>query len=355
MRAARTSAVTRASHVCRIITVRPTDVGDLELAMTGGYRAVVASHGPGAADRLREITAAWLASQASEHTRTNYIRDLRYWIGWCDRCGISPLDATKRHVDIWIAFQRARGVRGDGKPAAKSSVARRVSAVSSWYDYIASDTAGDPEPLIIRNPAKTKARPKVDPDYSPILGLSRREADRLIEAAEDDGPMSAALIKMLLMPGLRCGSAINLKISDLGHDAGHRTLTLTLKGDVQDRVPIPPQLGSAIDAMLAARGNPVDGPLFTVRGLPMYEVYVFRLLQRLAEKAGIPQAAKLSPHSLRHTAITEILNAGQSLRDAQDFARHKDPRTTRRYDRARKSLDRHGAYVLAARFGGTSS
>jgi hypothetical protein len=58
--------------------------------------------------------------------------------------------------------------------------------------------------------------------------------------------------------------------------------------------------------------------------------------------AGIPAADKLSPHSLRHTAITEILDAtGGDLRRAQDFAGHADPRTTRRYDRARHQLDSH--------------
>ena len=53
-----------------------------------------------------------------------------------------------------------------------------------------------------------------------------------------------------------------------------------------------------------------------------------------------------SPHSLRHSAITAALNAGVSLRDVQEFARHADPRTTIRYDRARHSLDRHAAYTV---------
>jgi integrase/recombinase XerD len=54
------------------------------------------------------------------------------------------------------------------------------------------------------------------------------------------------------------------------------------------------------------------------------------------------------PHSLRHTAITLALDAGASLRDVQNFARHRDSRTARRYDRSRHSLDRNVAYTLAA-------
>lgn len=79
-----------------------------------------------------------------------------------------------------------------------------------------------------------------------------------------------------------------------------------------------------------------------------------RLIRRLARRAGLASASALSPHSLRHTAITEILDAtGGDLRRAQDFACHADPRTTRRYDRRRDQLDNHGAYLLAGRFGDT--
>ena len=75
---------------------------------------------------------------------------------------------------------------------------------------------------------------------------------------------------------------------------------------------------------------------------------------RLARRAGLAAASGLSPHSLRHTAITEILDAtGGDLRRAQDFAGHADPRTTRRYDRRRDQLDNHGAYLLAGRFSDT--
>jgi hypothetical protein len=58
-----------------------------------------------------------------------------------------------------------------------------------------------------------------------------------------------------------------------------------------------------------------------------------RIVRRLAKRAGIDKP--ISPHSLRHAAITAALDAGCSLRDVQDFARHADPRQTRRYDRAR--------------------
>ena len=67
---------------------------------------------------------------------------------------------------------------------------------------------------------------------------------------------------------------------------------------------------------------------------------------RIAKAAGIPR--HVSPHSLRHAAITNALDAGVPLRDAQILARHADPRTTEHYDRARGNLDRHGVHFLTA-------
>jgi len=72
-----------------------------------------------------------------------------------------------------------------------------------------------------------------------------------------------------------------------------------------------------------------------------------RRLRRLAEAAGM-QITKPHPHMLRRTFVTTMLDAGVDLRDAEIAARHADPRTTMRYDRARENLDRHPNYILAA-------
>jgi integrase/recombinase XerD len=72
-----------------------------------------------------------------------------------------------------------------------------------------------------------------------------------------------------------------------------------------------------------------------------------RRLHQLAEAAGI-RVTRAHPHMLRHTFVTTMLDAGVDLRDVQIAARHADPRTTMRYDRARQNLDRHPNYILAA-------
>ena len=72
-----------------------------------------------------------------------------------------------------------------------------------------------------------------------------------------------------------------------------------------------------------------------------------RRLRHLAADAGVG-LPRMHPHMLRHTFVTTVLDAGVDLRDVQIAARHADARTTMRYDRARKNLDRHPDHILAA-------
>lgn len=299
---------------------------------------------------LRQLTATWLMTKAAS-TQREYRKDLGQWEAWCDRVGVTVLSARMMHMDAWIAWQRDAGISGT-RPAAESSIARRVATVSSWYKYLIRNTKDDPVPMVTSNPADTQGRPVIDPDNSATVGLSTAEADRLIGAADADGPRSSALIRLLLYAGLRCGSVIAADIEDLGHDRGYRVITVRAKGRKLRRSPVPPALDDAIAAMLAARGSPAGGPLFVTRtGGRLTEPYIYALVQRLARAAAIPAAGSLSPHSLRHTFATDALDAGVSLRDLQDAMGHADPRTTRRYDRARNNLDRHPAHVLATRYG----
>ncbi len=98
----------------------------------------------------------------------------------------------------------------------------------------------------------------------------------------------------------------------------------------------------------ACRGERTDGPLVLrpVSGKPIDRRDCYRMVTRIAKAAAIPR--HISPHSLRHAAIINALDAGVPLRDAQILARHADPRTTEHYDRARGNLDRNGVHFLTA-------
>jgi integrase/recombinase XerD len=102
----------------------------------------------------------------------------------------------------------------------------------------------------------------------------------------------------------------------------------------------------ALSQLVAAERT--DGPvLLNQRGRRMDRHCATRRLRRLAA-ASVIRLPRMHPHMLRHTFVTTMLDAGVDLRDVQIAARHADPRTTMRYDRARKNRDRHPNYILAA-------
>jgi site-specific recombinase XerD len=101
-------------------------------------------------------------------------------------------------------------------------------------------------------------------------------------------------------------------------------------------------------AISRGRQSRINDPILrNTRGSRMDRHAATRRLRQLAATAGI-QMPRMHPHMLRHTFVTTMLDAGVSLRDVQIAARRADPRTTMRYDRAGKNLDRHPNYILSA-------
>jgi site-specific recombinase XerD len=302
----------------------------------------------GLSDRDELLAAAWLASLRSARTRRAYAGDLRGWLAWLDRRGADVLAAGRVHVDLWVAAQKDQG-------AESSTLRRRLSALSSFYRYCAAHD------LVDRIPVAGVARPVVDPDYTATVSLSREEARALVAAADADrGPQAlrtAAVIRLLLHNALRVDEACAADMADLGTDAGHRVLRVPRKGARKAKIPLTPATVAALDTYLTGRAHcagldspaQLTGPLLaTATGGRLRQGHLWELVRRLARTAGISSWEDLSPHSLRHSAITFALDAGATLRDVQDYAGHKDPRTTRRYDHARDSLDRNAAYAVAA-------
>ncbi|MGR6319103.1 tyrosine-type recombinase/integrase [Micromonospora soli] len=117
------------------------------------------------------------------------------------------------------------------------------------------------------------------------------------------------------------------------------------KGGKVVLVPLPPAVARAIDRAVDDR---TSGPILrNTHGLRMDRHAATRRLKHLAQAARI-RMPRMHRHMLHHTFVTTMLDARVSLRDVQIAARHADPRTTMRYDRARKNLDRHPNYILAA-------
>jgi integrase/recombinase XerD len=282
-------------------------------------------------DALARLVAAWLLSAASAHTRRAYARDLAQWAAWLAEHDAGLFTATRGHADAYSEHLRREG-------RSPATIARKLAAISSFYAYALDEGACD------RNPAARARRPDIDRDHSPTQALDVAEARALIAAADADSPRSAVIVRLALEVGLRAAELAAARIEDLGAERGHRTLTVTRKGGRRQRLALPPGPAHAVDQAAAGR---TAGPIVATKtGRPMAASEIYRTVVRLARRAGITK--KITPHTLRHAYATLARDAGAALEDVQDDLGHKDPRTTRRYDRGRWRLDRSAAYKVAA-------
>jgi integrase/recombinase XerD len=196
--------------------------------------------------------------------------------------------------------------------------------------------------LIARNPVEFADRPKV-PEQAATAGISKQRARRLIAAARAEGPRELALVLLLLELGLRISEAVGADIEDLGEQGRHRVLKLKGKGQ-STKAAVAPLNAAVAHAVDRAKGARTKGPLLiTSTGERLTRQQAGKLIKRMGEQIGMPD---LHPHALRHGFVTLSLDEGASLRDVQDAARHADPRTTRRYDKNRNSLNRHPTHRL---------
>ncbi len=280
---------------------------------------------------VAQVAAAFLLGYEGA-TRAAYGQDLRAWFSWCSDHEVEPLTAQRAHVD---AYARTLSEVEERSPA---TVARHLSTISGFYRYAVT------EDLVARNPVANVRRPKVGSD-TVSTGLDRDELAALIRVAAEDSPRSLALVLLLGLNGLRVSEALGADVDDLTTERGHRVLKIKRKGGKSATVPLAPRTAEAVDVYL---GDRTTGPLFeTASGARWHRSEAWRTLRRLAKTAVPSKAESLHPHDLRHAFVTLSLDVGASLRDVQDAAGHADPRTTRRYDRARHNLDRHPTYALA--------
>jgi len=281
---------------------------------------------------LRLAIAAYLG-RFKATSRAHAESDVRAYLGWCAAHRLDPLAASRPQVELYVRWmQEVRRF----KP---STVSRRMSIVAGFYRTAVIDG------LLEHSPAEHVRRPTV-PAESPTLGLTHLQLEALLTAARQSPHRNDfALVCLLGLLGLPIFEATGLNITDLGEEHGHRVLRVLGKGGKTVLTPLPPAVSRALDHAI---GDRAAGPiLLNSRGARMDRHAATRRLHSLAAAARM-RMPDLHPHMLRHTYVTTMLDAGVDLRDVQIAARHADPRTTMRYDRARNHLDRHPNYILAA-------
>ena len=228
------------------------------------------------------------------------------------------------------------------RTSAATSRRRSRAGCRSWS---ASTGSASSTPSCRTRPPTTFAGPPV-PAESPTLGLGHLQFEALITTArQSTNPNDFALIALLGLLGLRIFEACGASIADLGEEHGHRVLRVRGKGGKVVLVPLPPAVARAIDRAVDDRDqrtDPAQHPRHTdgpARRDPP--------AQASGRDGRHPDAEDASAHAAPHVRHHHARRRRQPPRRA-DRRPARRPRTTMRYDRARKNLDRHPNYILAA-------
>ena len=234
-----------------------------------------------------------------------------------------PITALDRH-DL-EAF--ARQLAGEGY--SPRSVARIVSAVRGLYKFLLVDRQ------VAANPAEDLRPPRAWPALPKTLGVE--EVERLIQAPDVTtrrGLRDRALIELLYATGLRVSELAHLKTTDLHLDAGY--LVATGKGSKQRVVPLGAEATGWVRRYLAdqrtgpGRRHATPWLFASPRGArPLSRVGIWKLLKQYGKHVGI--ARDLTPHVLRHSFATHLLDRGADLRAIQAMLGHADLSTTQIY------------------------
>jgi integrase/recombinase XerD len=276
----------------------------------------------------------WLGSQKSARTRRAYKQDVAHFMRMLGI--VSP--AQLRRVDhrAVIAWER---IMREQQGAAPSTVRRRLAALSSLFKHLVRHGAAG------RNPVADVQRPNINREEGSTAAFSKAQARRLLDAPPADtvaGARDRAILSIGLQVGLRRAEIAGLTVADFHQNRGLDALRLTRKGGRRDALAINPQTAARIRAYLELAGHGAEhgGPLFRpMRGNAkthdpagrMDPDAIDRVLRKYA--AGIGLARGYSAHSMRATFITTALENGAQLEDVQKAAGHRDPSTTKLYDR----------------------
>ncbi len=284
------------------------------------------------------LVDAYLRGLPSESTRKVYSHVLQAFQRFV-ACDLRTVG--RRHVEAYRSHLEELG-------RAPSTVCKHFAAISGLYEFAVADN------LIDRNPAATARRPRLS-TTSPRRALSQEETRKLMSFPEREtliGLRDRALLSMLIVQGWRIAEVLGLQVEDLHEEAGHRVAVVRGKGGKVLRVPLAAQTWTAVQSWVEAAGIDAGGIFRAVTkggvvgGDVISSQAAWKRVCYLARLAGIER--HVHPHVLRHTAITLALANGVPLHIVQDFARHEDPRTTRRYDSHRQSLNNQTPHVLAS-------
>jgi integrase/recombinase XerC len=253
---------------------------------------------------------------ASAHTIRSYANDLTDFQRFLAARGDDDVaDADARAVRAWLAALHARGL-------AAVSVARKLAAVRSLFRFLVRRGVVD------GNPAREVRSPRQPRKLVTFLPID--EVTQLVDGRAVGGASRArdvAILELLYATGLRVSELAGLDLEAVDRD--ERTVRVLGKGRKERIVPYGGQAAHALEAWLGCRGD-AEGALFTnARGGRLTVRSVHTIVRRSARAAGLTR--RVSPHTLRHTFATHLLDGGADLRAIQELLGHSRLSTTQRY------------------------
>jgi len=261
----------------------------------------------------------------SPHTIEAYQRDCLAFVQFLQSKGISNIiDAQQKHILDFAALLKERHY-------ASSSVCRVLIAIKVFFRFLKRES------IIKSHPARYFETPKLWQLIPEVLSVE--EVDDLLQAPDSAtfyGVRDKAVLELLYSSGLRVSEVCQIKINDVDDD----TVRVFGKGGKERIVPIGRHATAAIDAYLIQFRDKVDSErvkyLFvTQRGKPIDRIGVWRMIKRMAKKAKIKK--NISPHTLRHSFATHLLDNGAELRVIQEMLGHASIASTDRYTHVSKA------------------
>jgi len=295
--------------------------------MAGVNQATTLSISP----QARDILSAFLAEQRglrgrAEHTLTSYGNDIAEFIAFMTLHhgapqGLAALsDISLRDMRAWMAHMR-------GPNLGPRSLARKLSAVKTFYRWLAEREGFEATAVLsTRAPKFTQKLPRpVSPDAAKdLIDTVETQAPAAWVAARD-----AAVLTLLYGCGLRISEALALRRGDAPLEESLRILG---KGNKERIVPVLPAARAAVDRYIARVpfAQTSEDPLFLgVRGKALRPRLVQHAMARARAQLGLPATA--TPHAMRHSFATHLLNAGGDLRAVQELLGHASLSTTQGY------------------------
>ena len=265
----------------------------------------------------------------SENTAEGYLADVHKLLRYLNDAGTGVEHASRQDLEAFVCTLHDVGIQ-------PRSQARIISGIKSFYRYLKI------EGYVEQNPTTMLSQPKIGRHLPDVLTLE--EIDRMIaciDMSKPEGIRNRAIVETLYGCGLRVSELVDLRISDIFDDEEY--VVVHGKGDKQRLVPISPValelIGNYVEQVrnyLTVKRGSEDVLFLNRRGSRLSRVMVFYIVKDLCELAGIRK--QVSPHTLRHSFATHLLEGGANLRAIQQMLGHESITTTEIYVHIDRSL-----------------